>query len=104
MRATWVRADSEIITKSMSRVSAKTDSGNHVPKCGSLNSVLRGGVLSFLESSGASAMTLMATTLVVGVRPRVRSQNLVALGLSGSVPQWGTRRAGLHQIGDSCVR
>jgi len=60
-----VREDNEIITKSMSRVSVKTDNGNQVSKCGLVNSFRPSDVLSSSELSAASAVTLMATTLAV---------------------------------------
>ena len=60
VRAICVRADNEIITKSINRVSAKTDRGNHVPKGSRLSRCKRADVLTLL--SGASAVTLMVAT------------------------------------------
>ena len=67
----------------MSRVSAKTDNGNQVPKCGRVNSFRPSDVLSSSELSAASAVTLMATTLACGCTAP-GSTPLIALGRSES--------------------
>jgi hypothetical protein len=59
--AIWVRADNEIITKSMNRVSAKTANGNHVPKIGRLNRRRPSDGTTLLEISDAGVVKLMTT-------------------------------------------
>src|SRR5665647_2094125 len=62
VRAIWVRADNEIITKSMNRVSAKTANGNQVPKGGRLNRRRRSDGSMLLETTGAGVVKLMPTS------------------------------------------
>jgi hypothetical protein len=96
VRASWVRADSEIITKSMNLVSANTDRGNHVPKLGLRTRPRPPGGLTWPRPSGASAMTSMATPLAAryssacGAHPELDVTN-------GSVPQSGKMYAGIAE-------
>jgi len=63
VRAICVRADKEIITKSMNLVSAKTDKGNHVPKGGRLNQLRPRPCPRRLETSEAGVVKLMVTPM-----------------------------------------